>query len=132
MALAHKTLPSLMPPSGPDPRTEQAISGATVTDVPASDKAEPGIAVSCTNCAAVCCRLEVLLLTDTGVPARYIRDNPRGVAAMERLDDGWCAALDRVGMCCGIYDRRPLICRGFDMGGPDCLAERAAWAGQAE
>ena len=43
---------------------------------------------------------------------------------MARLDDGWCAALDRRTMACTIYDKRPLICREFEMGGADCLAER--------
>lgn len=85
-------------------------------------------AVFCEDCAAVCCQLEVLCLTDTGVPRRYQRPNPGGVPSMERLDDGWCAALDRDTLRCSIYAQRPLICREFAMGGPDCLAERAAWA----
>ncbi|WP_287813600.1 YkgJ family cysteine cluster protein, partial [Pseudomonas sp.] len=45
---------------------------------------------------------------------------------MARLDDGWCAALDRRTMSCSIYRQRPLICREFDMGGSDCLEERLA------
>jgi Fe-S-cluster containining protein len=47
---------------------------------------------------------------------------------MDRLDDGWCAALDRATLRCRIYDQRPLICRELAAGGPDCLAERAHWA----
>jgi len=43
---------------------------------------------------------------------------------MRRLDDGWCAALDRDSMRCTIYDRRPLICREFELGSDDCLEER--------
>ena len=43
---------------------------------------------------------------------------------MLRLDDGWCAALDRDTMMCTIYERRPLICREFEMGAPECLEER--------
>jgi Fe-S-cluster containining protein len=43
---------------------------------------------------------------------------------MARLDDGWCAALDRHTMLCTIYDKRPLICREFEMGGYECLSER--------
>jgi len=46
---------------------------------------------------------------------------------MGKADDGWCAALDREHMRCGIYERRPLVCREFEMGGDDCQAERAAW-----
>jgi Fe-S-cluster containining protein len=48
---------------------------------------------------------------------------------MDRLDDGWCAALDRDTLRCRIYAQRPLICREFEMGGSDCLAERAGWTG---
>jgi Fe-S-cluster containining protein len=89
---------------------------------------EPGSSVTCDACAAVCCRLEVLLVTETGVPRRYTRRNPGGVDSMDRLDDGWCAALDRDTLRCRIYAQRPLICREFTMGGPDYLVERAACA----
>jgi Fe-S-cluster containining protein len=44
---------------------------------------------------------------------------------MARLADGWCAALDRDTLTCRIYERRPAICREYEMGGSDCLAERA-------
>ena len=84
--------------------------------------------VSCQNCEACCCRLEVMLFTDTGVPDRYVEEREGEVPVMHRLEDGWCAALDRDTLLCRIYDRRPLLCREFEMGGPDCLAEReAAW-----
>ena len=43
---------------------------------------------------------------------------------MARLDDGWCAALDRDTFLCTIYDRRPAICRDFEMGGHECMSER--------
>lgn len=66
-------------------------------------------------------------MTDTGVPRRYTKPKPEGVASMDRLADGWCAALDRDTLRCRIYAQRPLICREFAMGGPDCRAERAAW-----
>ncbi len=86
------------------------------------------MAATCDHCAAVCCRLEVLCITETGVPRRYTRPNPGGVPSMDRLPDGWCAALDRDTLRCRIYEQRPLICREFEEGGADCLAERAAWA----
>jgi uncharacterized protein len=85
--------------------------------------------ITCEHCAAVCCRLEVLCLTDTGVHRRYTRPNPGGVPSMDRLPDGWCAALDRDTLRCRIYEQRPLICREFEEGGVDCLAERANWSG---
>jgi uncharacterized protein len=43
---------------------------------------------------------------------------------MLRLDDGWCAALDRNSMRCSIYERRPIICREYQMGGYECIGER--------
>jgi Fe-S-cluster containining protein len=84
----------------------------------------PDDEVSCSTCKANCCRLEVMLITDTGVPDRYVEVDRWGGMTMARLDDGWCAALDRATMLCTIYDKRPLICREFEMGGDDCLAER--------
>ena len=80
--------------------------------------------VSCSTCAACCCRLEVMLISDTGVPQRFIDEDAWGGQVMRRLDDGWCAALDRDSMRCTIYERRPLICREFELGSEACLEER--------
>ena len=44
---------------------------------------------------------------------------------MARLADGWCAALDRNTMLCSIYEKRPLVCREFEMGSYECTIERA-------
>ena len=57
-----------------------------------------------------------MLITDTGVPQRFIDTDDWGGEVMLRLDDGWCAALDRDTMMCTIYELRPLICREFEMG----------------
>ncbi|MFT6987843.1 MAG: Fe-S-cluster containining protein, partial [Psychromonas sp.] len=80
------------------------------------------------NCEACCCRLEVMLLTETGVPDNYIGIDKWGGPVMARLDDGWCAALDRNSMRCKIYEQRPMICRDFEMGEEECLVERADFA----
>ncbi|MEH6528623.1 MAG: YkgJ family cysteine cluster protein [Porticoccus sp.] len=85
----------------------------------------PEAEVTCKSCDACCCRLEVLLITDTGVPDRFIESDQWGGRRMARLDDGWCAALDRNTMMCTIYENRPLICREFEMGEYECLAERS-------
>jgi Fe-S-cluster containining protein len=45
--------------------------------------------------------------------------------------DGWCIALDRARMCCGIYAARPAICRKFAMGGAYCRDERERYADAA-
>lgn len=83
--------------------------------------------VHCSRCPAICCRLKVLLVAGDDPPEHFIDVDDEGDQIMGKADDGWCAALDREHMRCGIYERRPLVCREFDMGGSDCLAERAAW-----
>jgi Fe-S-cluster containining protein len=86
----------------------------------------PQATITCSNCMACCCRLEVMLITDTGVPDRFIEIDEWGGMRMARLEDGWCAALDRDSMGCTIYEKRPLICREFEMAEYECISERAA------
>nr|WP_093191818.1 YkgJ family cysteine cluster protein [Thiocapsa sp. KS1] len=81
--------------------------------------------MTCETCAAACCRLEVWCLTDTGVPGHLTVVDPFGRTLMDRLDDGWCAALDRNTLRCRIYAQRPLVCRELEVGSPECLAERS-------
>jgi len=83
--------------------------------------------VSCARCEACCCRLEVMLITDTGVPDHFIVIDQWGGRSMARQNDGWCSALNRNTMMCMIYKNRPQNCRDFEMGGYDCNAERTAW-----
>jgi Fe-S-cluster containining protein len=82
--------------------------------------------VTCATCAARCCRLEVMLMPEDDVPEALTAIDAWGGTVMARLDDGLCAALDRRTMLCTIYERRPTICRDFEMGGYDCVVERAA------
>lgn len=84
--------------------------------------------VHCSNCEAVCCRLTVVLMPDDDVPAWLVQEDAHGPDTMARLDDGWCAALDRGTLQCTIYDRRPQVCRSFRMGGAYCRDERRAWS----
>ncbi|WP_255762602.1 YkgJ family cysteine cluster protein [Halomonas alkalisoli] len=80
--------------------------------------------VSCSNCQACCCRLEVMIITDTGVPEKHIAYDEWGGETMRRLEDGWCSALDRETFMCTIYEQRPWICREFEVGSYECLVER--------
>ncbi|MBU1055404.1 MAG: YkgJ family cysteine cluster protein [Proteobacteria bacterium] len=86
----------------------------------------PDSEVSCVNCEACCCRLEVMLITDTGVPDNFIEIDKWGGMTMKRMEDGWCSALDRNTMLCNIYENRPWVCREFEMGEYECIYERAA------
>ena len=76
---------------------------------------------TCSNCAASCCRFEVFLISDTGVPEQFIQTHDDGMQTMKRSSDGWCSALNRDSMQCSIYSNRPWLCREFDMGSEDCL-----------
>ncbi len=67
-----------------------------------------------------------MLMGEDDVPSEFIEVDAWGGHVMARLADGWCAALDRGTMLCGIYEHRPTICRDFEMGGSDCLVERRA------
>lgn len=80
--------------------------------------------VTCATCRACCCKLEVMLMGDDDIPPRFTIQDQWGGWIMRRLDDGWCAALDRQSMLCTIYERRPFICREFQAGEYDCLEER--------
>ena len=80
--------------------------------------------VTCSNCQACCCSLEVMLLTDTAVPVQHISVDQYGGETMLRLDDGWCSALERDTLMCTIYENRPWVCRLFEMASPECIDER--------
>jgi Fe-S-cluster containining protein len=88
-------------------------------------------AVTCDTCQACCCRLEVLLMAGDEIPRRLTATNQWGGWVMARGDDGWCAALDRQTMRCRIYGQRPMICREFELGASECLAERATMGAPA-
>jgi len=88
--------------------------------------AEPEI--TCSNCQACCCRLEVMIISDTGVPDEFIDRDQWGSETMLRLEDGWCAALDRETLMCSIYELRPWICREFEMASYECRDERTEQA----
>ncbi len=86
---------------------------------------DPGI--SCSHCAAVCCRLTVVLLPGDRVPSWFTTHDENGVECMDRRDDGWCVALDRDTMRCTIHAHRPQVCRDFAMAGAACRTERSIW-----
>ena len=115
-----------MPRHGDVSAPQRAEPARPGVEAPVSATPEPlAGAVHCDSCAASCCRLEVLLLSDTGVPDYLTSTDAWGGQVMRRLDDGWCAALDRGTLRCTIYANRPWVCRELQMGGDDCRAIRA-------
>jgi Fe-S-cluster containining protein len=93
---------------------------------PANPGSTSGGAITCATCRACCCKLEVILMGDDDPPAEFVAIDQWGGQVMKRLDDGWCAAVDRVTMLCRIYERRPGVCREFAVGESECLTERLA------
>ena len=84
----------------------------------------------CSRCDAVCCRLTVVVLPGDNVPRHLVVRDAHGVEVMARNEEGWCAAVDTLHLCCSIYEDRPAICRKFAMGGPYCLDIRATYRDQ--
>ena len=84
----------------------------------------------CSICDAVCCRLVVVLEDGDDIPAHLTRQMPQGHRVMAHGEDGWCVAMDRTHMNCGIYENRPAVGRRFVMGGPYCKAIRAEYGKQ--
>lgn len=80
--------------------------------------------IDCANCDAACCRLQVLLIDDNEVAESFVEWSDWGGQVMRRLDDGWCAGLDRTTLRCTIYAQRPQVCREYEMGGCECVEER--------
>lgn len=78
----------------------------------------------CAHCAAVCCRLIVVVEAADGIPEHLTTRTETGLRVMTRAADGWCVALDRERMACSIYADRPDGCRRFVMAGPYCRAVR--------
>jgi Fe-S-cluster containining protein len=89
-----------------------------------TDDADGHAAISCATCEACCCRLEVLLRDEDEVPMALTAQDRWGGWVMRRLDDGWCAGLDRNTLRCAIYARRPVACREFEVGEYECVRER--------
>ena len=81
--------------------------------------------LTCATCRACCCQLEVMLMGDDKVPRHLTHEDAWGGEVMRRLEDGWCVALNRDTMLCTIYERRPDVCREYEMGGLACREERA-------
>ena len=73
-------------------------------------------------CRAACCRLRFALSVQDVEEGRVKWE--LGRPYMIRHDaDGYCHHLDRRRQGCGIYDERPVVCRGYD-----CRKDTRIWA----
>lgn len=119
-----------------------------MTVIACHSEAEPGEDLNedlsehydCQSCGACCVTAgEVIVTTYEDVPAAMttaLAAGPGATAAMShamrrmiRVGDGRCIALRQNGRsdyACGIYHRRPNVCREFAAGSEDCLIARDA------
>jgi uncharacterized protein len=84
--------------------------------------------VHCSKCAAVCCRLTVVLEPEDNVPDHLTTHLENGLKVMAKGKEGWCLAVDGEHWNCSIYENRPASCRRFVMNGPYCQAVRIDYA----
>lgn len=82
----------------------------------------------CVGCG-YCCRYSVDVDpkscdSDLDVPHEMIDffDQPNGYPVMKKdMMSGFCIAFDQEKRCCKIYDRRPQVCRDFEIGCKMCI-----------
>lgn len=81
--------------------------------------------IDCENrvhlCKASCCRLP-FALSKQDLEERVVRWNLGIPYMIDQGEDGYCTHLDRCGKGCGIYEERPVPCRGYD-----CRNDKRIW-----
>jgi hypothetical protein len=105
-------------------RTEPEVDKYTFKGGPNTDDGGP--VIDCENrvhlCKAACCRL-AFGLTKQDVEEGAVRWDFARPYMIARGSDGYCVHLDRGEHKCGIYERRPVPCRGYD-----CRQDERIWA----
>lgn len=103
---------------------QDAAAGNTAGADSTAKEIADNTVISCADCNACCCRLEVMLQGEDDVPLDMVAYDRWGGWVMARLADGRCVALDRHTFRCTIYARRPTVCRDYAAGDYECLQER--------
>ena len=86
----------------------------------------------CQSCGACCIEAgAVILAEEDDVPVRLVQHVANLRCMVTEGTSFRCAALlGTIGsaVSCGIYERRPSVCRSFDAGSDECLSAREAMA----
>jgi len=84
------------------------------------------VQIDCENriplCRAACCRLN-FALSQQDVEEGRVKWDLGHPYMIRRESDGYCHHLDRHRLGCGIYEQRPVVCRGYD-----CRKDARIWA----
>ena len=87
---------------------------------------QSSVEIDCPNrihlCRAACCRLG-FALSKQDVEEGRVKWDMGHPYMIRRGDDGYCHHLDRQQLGCGIYNHRPVVCRGYD-----CRKDARIWA----
>jgi Fe-S-cluster containining protein len=87
---------------------------------------EGGVEIDCQNrialCRGACCRLS-FALTVQDLEEGTVKWDLGRPYMIRRAADGYCHHLEREQKRCGIYERRPIVCRGYD-----CRKDKRIWA----
>ena len=86
---------------------------------------EGGVEIDCENrvhlCQAACCKLP-LALSREDVEEGVVRWDLGRPYLIAQGEDGYCVHMDRCTHRCGVYDQRPIPCRGYD-----CRGDTRIW-----
>lgn len=79
--------------------------------------------VNCENCNGACCKWLFINANPTRSELEFFA--ARGITRVDKNRFAFKTSCPQLkeGRC-GIYEKRPLDCKLFKMGGPDCLAAR--------
>jgi len=86
---------------------------------------DKGAEIDCASrlhlCRASCCRIP-FALSKQDLQEKVIRWDLGEPYMIEHGEDGYCVHLDRCTKGCGVYQQRPVPCRGYD-----CREDRRIW-----
>ncbi len=106
--------------------TEKGMGVALTKDEADKYAYQSTVQIDCENriplCRAACCRLSFALTLQDVEEGKVKWDLGRPYM-IRRDPDGYCHHLDRRRQGCGIYEQRPVVCRGYD-----CRKDSRIWA----
>lgn len=86
---------------------------------------DQGVEIDCENrlhlCKAACCKLPFALSAED-VNEGVIRWDLGSPYLVAHGEDGYCVHMDRCTHQCGVYEKRPIPCRGYD-----CRNDKRIW-----
>lgn len=109
-----------------DTFVEKGMGVALTSDEQDKYSYRSSVSIDCENrmhlCRAACCRLRFALSVQDVEEGTVKWDLGRPYM-IRHSADGYCHQLDRTTLQCGIYENRPIVCRGYD-----CRKDKRIWS----